>query len=483
MLQSLLLTAFALCAQSPTRADLAAAYLRFEHALRDHPPAESVRAEIERGFDGATLAFFTGDGARALTQIDELAARLDPVRGSDAGERAADALALDFEPREVVSATGGTLELRLRALRTVATDVTGDRGAIVRVVMPTSTGRRALAEHAFQGPFSADGSAATLRVPGGGDFPAARIDLDVELQVRGARPRRVGSVALVGASLATLRRDVEARLARIEPDGPPLEQALATCRARAALLDPRASSQDSTRFLLDLAAHAAEVELEVAELERGRDPYRRRAGDLWRVVRLDGGQDLAVRVYAPESACTDARVPLVIALHGAGGDENMFLTAYGLGRLRDLAREHGFVAVCPRVGFSGLAPEAFDAIVRALLYTHAIDPKRIHVIGHSMGAAAAATLRTARPERIASTALFAGAARTSGAGPSSPPLYLVGGELDPLASAASVRRSGEAVRAEGTEVELRILPGRGHTLFVGDVLPDAIAWCLARRKP
>jgi len=482
MLASCLLAAFAVCSDAPTRADLAAAYLRFERALREHAPADSAREAIEREFDGATLAFFTGDGARALTRIDELSARLDPVRAASASERAADALALDVEPREIVSATGGALDLRLRALRTVATDVTGERRALVRVVMPTSTGRRVLAEHEFVGPFQAAGSKATLRVPGVGDFPDARIDLDVELELRGARPRRVGSVALVGSGLARLRSDAEARLARIEADGPPLEQALASCRARAALLDPRSSSTESARFLLDLAAHAGEVEREVAQLEAGRDPYRRLPGELWRVVRLADGTDLALRVYAPRSACSEARVPLVIALHGAGGDENMYFTAYGLGRLRDLAHEHGFVAVCPRVGFGGLAPEAFDAIVQALVYTHAIDTKRVHVIGHSMGANAAGSLRLSRAARIASTVLLAGAPRAGGDA-NSPPLYLVGGVLDPLASAASLRRAGEAARAEGAEVLLRLLPGRGHTLFVGDVLPDAIAWCLARSKP
>lgn len=38
----------AFAAQSPTRAVLAAAYLRFERVLRDHPPTESVRVEVER---------------------------------------------------------------------------------------------------------------------------------------------------------------------------------------------------------------------------------------------------------------------------------------------------------------------------------------------------------------------------------------------------------------------------------------------------
>lgn len=471
------IAALALVVQSPTRADLAAAYLRFERALREHPPLQSARVEVERGFDAATLAFFTGAATRALEQIDGLCAGLDPARSTNEAERLADALALDFEPRQIVSSTGGTVDFRLRPLR--ALDA-ADRAAKVRIVMPTASGRRVLAEREFAAPLAAQTVAA--RIPGGGEFPAARIDLDVELEVLGAAPRRVGSIALMGTPLEVLRREIEGRLAGIEADGPPMEQALAACRARAALLDASSAPTDSTRFLLDLAAHAADVELEARELEKGRDPYRRRAGDVWRVVRTDAGDTLPVRVFAPESACTDARVPLVIALHGAGGDENMFLTAYGLGRLRDLARAHGFVAVCPRLGFGGLSPEAFDALLLAMVYTYPVDAKRVHVVGHSMGAGAAGALRLSRGARIASTALLAGAPRLGGdAG--SPPLYLVGGELDPLAGAASLRRAAESVRAEGAEVEFRLLPGRGHTLFVGDVLPEALAWCLARSRP
>ena len=43
-----------------TRMDLAIAYLRFERALRDHPPPGERIAEYNRRFDEASIAFFTG---------------------------------------------------------------------------------------------------------------------------------------------------------------------------------------------------------------------------------------------------------------------------------------------------------------------------------------------------------------------------------------------------------------------------------------
>lgn len=469
----------ALTIGEPTRADLAVAYTRFEHALSDHPPGPTQRTTIEREFDAATLDFFTGAGARALERIDRLAAGLDPERARNPAERAADALAVDVEPREVSASTGARLTLHVRRLRAIDD---APEQAIVRVVLPTATGRRVLAEVAIPKPFARESATVTIAIPGGGDFPDARIDLDVELEVAGARARRATSVALVGEPLAAIRARIVKELARVEPDGPPMLQASVTCRARAALLDPRPSANDSARFLVDLAAHAADVELEASALVAGRDPYRRRVGDLWRVVRLADGSELPVRVHAPRSACGDARVPLIIALHGAGGDENMFLEGYGLGTIRDLADQHGFVVACPRAGFTGTTPAAFDAIVEALLYTHAIDVKRVHVVGHSMGAGSAAALRIARSDRIASVVLLAGASRDAG-GPTSPPMFLAGGELDPLASPASLRRAADNARAAGARVEYTLVEARGHTLFVGEILPHAIQWCLERKLP
>src|SRR5690606_39354128 len=40
--------------------------------------------------------------------------------------------------------------------------------------------------------------------------------------------------------------------------------------------------------------------------------------------------------------------PLVIAFHGAGGEESQWLEAYGSGALAKLARERGFLLVAPR---------------------------------------------------------------------------------------------------------------------------------------
>ena len=55
-----------------TRADLAAAYLRLEQAYFANQPGGELRANVNRTFDAATLAFFTGRNGDAVRMIDGL---------------------------------------------------------------------------------------------------------------------------------------------------------------------------------------------------------------------------------------------------------------------------------------------------------------------------------------------------------------------------------------------------------------------------
>lgn len=276
-----------------------------------------------------------------------------------------------------------------------------------------------------------------------------------------------------------LRTEMLLAINALAVDGPPLEQAVASVRARANLLRSRPAPTDSAQFLADRPALAREIDGEIALLRRGDDPYRRRVGDLWRVVKLPKGE-LAVRVYAPALAAKDDALPLVIALHGAGGDENMFLEGYGAGRIRALADQHGFLVACPRVGF-GLAPETLDLLLRALVYDYAIDPKRIGLLGHSLGAGIAAGIAAREPARFSALACFSGGPRA--ASERLPPTWISVGALDPLADPAQLESAARELAGRGLAVQFETLPDLGHTLIVGERLDAAVAYLLGHRLP
>ncbi len=61
-----------------TRADLAAAYLELEEALRDAPPPVTSVARVNRAFDEASLAFFTFRYADAMKTIRTITYEVKP---------------------------------------------------------------------------------------------------------------------------------------------------------------------------------------------------------------------------------------------------------------------------------------------------------------------------------------------------------------------------------------------------------------------
>jgi hypothetical protein len=63
-----------------------------------------------------------------------------------------------------------------------------------------------------------------------------------------------------------------------------------------------------------------------------------------------------VRMEVPEYDAQDSelKLPLLIALHGAGGSENMFFQTYGAGRLIELGRQRRWIDVSPSQTLAGL---------------------------------------------------------------------------------------------------------------------------------
>ena len=285
-------------------------------------------------------------------------------------------------------------------------------------------------------------------------------DYDVEASREGASPAIVARFSVLPRPAGEIARGAVARLDAA--DLPPELQAAAACaRERARLLAEPFSEARGVQLVEPPARLAREVASEVASILEGEDPYRRRPGEIWRVL-----YGLPFRLYAPKAAAGDDPVMVVIALHGAGGDENLFLTGYGAGRLRELADEHGFLVVCPLTTAFSTRPEVFDGLMAELSREYAIDPDRVAVVGHSLGAGAAAILARARPDALAAVALIAG----GGFATDLPvPTLVVAGGLDPIMG----RRTGPGIR---------VYPSEGHTLLVERCLPEVIAFLLDHRR-
>lgn len=458
---------------TPTRDDLARAYLRFEQAWSAHPPKPEAIAEFNRRFDRATLAFFFGKAADALRELDDATFELAPTTPRDLL-----GLRVEFDPPAGTTSVwtaaepGFPLRVKLAALYPATKSATPTRLRLT--VRSPFEGNDPLAEH-VRDSWTLDSGSFEFTASLLGALGSVFI-VHAELADR-AGDAWLGTWRVLEEPAADVRAGLGRELSTLGSGTKELEAAKRALNSRIARIGERLEFEPwNDEHPVARRERALHAELE--SLKANHDPYRRRKGDLWRTVRV-GDRDLATRVFAPDAACGEKATPLVIALHGAGGDENMFFEGYGNGKIVELAKQHGFLVAAPLVSFAGLSTAAFDSLITELGYDYAIDPARIYVLGHSMGAGAAAGLASSRRERIAAVACFAGGSAAKDRKMS--PTRIWAGELDPLAKPEGLVQLATKASAEGAPIECEVVKDYGHTLVVGARLPQAIDWLLAHR--
>lgn len=465
-----------------SRALLAREYLRVDHAWHARRERDHARLrEVNERFDKATLAFFRLAWADAIGSLRALAASLE---GQPAATDAP-VLIFSLSHRVLIAAQPRGEQHGILAQVETIGPVPGTPRAVTEGVLRFTISREA------SPPVSAQRAA--IFQPG----EHFREVIDLAPLISPQTPGRVHVVAecragdgpwaiigdavldIVPESLTARRDQLTSQIEALEPP-PELREAAGILARRAELLTDTPSDTRSAEFLADYTTLPAQLAHELHSLSLGADPYPR-PGVWWFSLR-SGRTTIPCIAYAPPSRTGPA--PLVIALHGAGGDERMFIDGYGAGELLRLARERGFVVLSPLTGAIMSRDGAFDALVAQASRWYDIDPARVYVIGHSMGAAAASRLAATRAQRLAGVVCFAGGNITPRAGGGqqaahAPTLILAAG-LDPLIPGARLMSMARAAREQGLPVEARLFAEEGHTLMVGNTLAIGIDWLLER---
>lgn len=195
----------------------------------------------------------------------------------------------------------------------------------------------------------------------------------------------------------------------------------------------------------------------------------KQVGEFWVVTGSESGKKW-LRVRAPEAAASGKPLPLVLALHGAGGSENMFFDTYGDGKIVRLAHQRQWLLVAPRAGF-GYSGFQLDALVDSIDQLYPVDREAVFVVGHSMGAGGAIAL-TASAERkpTAVAALGGGRAASQPELLKSVPFFVAAGSDDfgrPGAQALA-----ESLSAAGGEASYRDYANVEHLAIVQVALDD-----------
>ncbi len=213
-----------------------------------------------------------------------------------------------------------------------------------------------------------------------------------------------------------------------------------------------------------------ELEQLAASIKSGKTFYdASRAGQFWLRIPVNG-QSWPVRIFVPGPVDGRDFMPLVVALHGAGGSENLFFDGYGQGAIVAECRSRGWIVAAPRTDGFGLLP--VKELIEALAKNYAIDRARVFLVGHSMGALQATAAVQAHP------GFYAAVAALGGGGVVKPsealkklPYYVAVGSED-FALSGAERLVANLRKAGADRLEFREFPDVEHLLIVQESLPE-----------
>ena len=240
---------------------------------------------------------------------------------------------------------------------------------------------------------------------------------------------------------------------------------------------------------MDFGGRLEQAEELVSALSRGRDPLRTMRGDLRLAYR--SGADRALvpfRILVPEDYNPRERYPLVIALHGAGGDENTFMDSFD-GTFKANAAERGYIAASvngrgPYGGYRGDSARDVVDVLDLVQRVYSVDGTRTYLTGHSMGGAGTVRLGFDNAQRFAALAAIAGygSAEDLAKAPEMPLFIAQGGE-DALVPVESARAFYEAALELGmANVQYVENPGADHVGIVAEVMAQVFDWFDSHRR-
>ena len=172
--------------------------------------------------------------------------------------------------------------------------------------------------------------------------------------------------------------------------------------------------------------------------------------------------------YVPEYYRTDHSWPLIIAMHGASGNDADFLWTW-----LKYAKSRGYLLLSAK----SFGPTWYPWDAPSLLLMlddmqnrYAIDPRRILLTGLSDGGSFGYDVGFAFPERFAGLAVIAGILRPHKRSPQASrlPVYIAHGERDQLFPVQFIRLVTSKLQEWGHHVTYHELPDFGHAYPAGE---------------
>ena len=223
-------------------------------------------------------------------------------------------------------------------------------------------------------------------------------------------------------------------------------------------------------------------------LDAGRDPFAGRHGDFRKAYRSAVDHTLQpYRLFIPETYGASKANALLIALHGMGGDENIMFDGYG-GALKREAERVGMVVACPKGRDSASmyrdsAEQDVMDVLAEVRRDYDIDPGRIYLMGHSMGAFGAWSIAMSHPDVFAALGPISGGGNPAGMVKIARiPAYVVHGDDDRTVAVTQSRTMVEAGKKAGANIVYVEVPGGSHTSIAAPQFGPMLDFFARQRK-
>ena len=241
---------------------------------------------------------------------------------------------------------------------------------------------------------------------------------------------------------------------------------------------------------IDFRATLKEATSMLDTLEAGNDPFAARRGEFKKAYRSKIDSTLQpYQVFVPAGYDKSKAFPLVIALHGMGGDENSYFQAYAQGAFKVEAEKHGYLVACPKGRkpasmYIGDAEKDVMDVIAEMRRDYNIDPDRIYLTGHSMGGYGTWSVAMNHPEVFAALAPVSGGANNPAAMSKIAhiPQLVVHGDTDPTVPVERSRVMVAAGKKLGAEIKYIEVPGGDHGSVVAPTFKDVFDWFDTHRR-
>ncbi|MEX0884911.1 MAG: prolyl oligopeptidase family serine peptidase [Phycisphaeraceae bacterium] len=248
---------------------------------------------------------------------------------------------------------------------------------------------------------------------------------------------------------------------------------------RAALAEHEGAA-DSAPVLGRVRRALEQAEAARQRLEAGQEAYAGVAGELRRAFHsaADSRQHV-YRMFVPNSYASAESVPLVLFLHGGGGDENYWPEMED-GRVLEILEQRGYMAIMPR--WHRRTQEYWLQDMMQLINLVAsqwskVDEARIYITGISMGGGGTYGLAMEHPDFFAAAApVSSGGRREQAERLRGLPVLIIHGEDDPVSSPDGARAMAARLDELDYPHELHMFPRQGHGYVPGEYLPLTLDW-------